>query len=171
MLPAKLVYLLDMLFHVGSLTVDAVLGVSLLQNPPETLGLETERGSGVSNSNSILVVLVGIVYHIGILVTYYRWVQLRPATTTPCGASDCLSWISETVRTRLHRRPVATLDPPPLLGDAFERERPLDTQQIRLPSFELPHHPVSGAVTKRRPAVQFSEHREGTDERLPPTRH
>ncbi|XP_054920695.2 uncharacterized protein [Dermacentor andersoni] len=166
MLPAKLVYLLDMLFHVGSFTEDAALVISLLHSPPVALGLETDgtRGSAVCNSNSILVDLVGMAYHIGILVTYYRWVQLRPATTTSCGASNCLSWISESVRTRLHRRPVATLDRSPLLGDAFERELPLDAQQICLPAFELPHHPVSGTVTKRRPAVQVSEHREGTDE-------
>ncbi|XP_065286598.1 uncharacterized protein [Dermacentor albipictus] len=165
-LPAKLVYLLDMLFHVGSFTAEATLVISLLHSPPVALGLETggTRGGAVCNSNSILVDLVGIAYHIGILVTYYRWVQLRPATTASCGVSDCLSWISESVRTRLHRRPVATLDPPPLLGDAFERELPLDAQQIRLPSFELPHHPASGAVTKRRPAVQVSENREGKDE-------
>lgn len=169
--PSKLVHLLDMLFHVGTFTMDAALVVSLVQNPPEHLGTETVQmqWNAVGNSKSIPLILAGIVYHIAILVTYYRWVQLRPPTVTPCRPSNCLSWLGDAVRTRLRRRPAAMLTPPPLLGDAMERERPIQAQQICLPPFELQRRQASGAVSKRRPAAQASERRDGKDERLAPT--
>ncbi|XP_037512083.1 uncharacterized protein LOC119388726 [Rhipicephalus sanguineus] len=171
-MPSKLVYLLDMLLHVGAFAMDAALVVSLLRYPTEDLGTETTRLRWrlFGNSTSIPVILVRIVYHTGILVTYYHWVQLRPPpTTAPYRASNCVSWLGETVRTGLQHRPVAPLVPPALLGDALERDRPVDAQQICLPSFELQHRPVSDAVTKRRPAAQANERREGTNERHPPT--
>lgn len=159
-MPSKLVYLLDMLLHVGAFATDAALVVSLLQYPPEDLGIETRRVRWrvVGNSTSIPVLLIRIVYHIGILATYYHWVQVKPPPTTAShSASNCVSWLRETVRTSLHRRPVGPLVPPPLLGEALERDRQTDAQQIRLPSFELQQRPVSGAVTKRRPTTQVNE--------------
>ncbi|KAL1471725.1 hypothetical protein MTO96_023552 [Rhipicephalus appendiculatus] len=173
-MPLKLVYLLDMLLHVGVFAMDTALVVSLLQHPPEDLGTETTRVRWrvVNNSSSIPVILVRIVYHIGILVTYYHWVQLRPPpTTAPYRASNCVSWLGETVRTGLQHRPVSPLVTPALLGDVLERDRPMDAQQICLPSFELQHRPVDGAVTKRRPTTQANERREGAEERTPSFRN
>ncbi|KAH8041921.1 hypothetical protein HPB51_019621 [Rhipicephalus microplus] len=137
-MPSKLVYLLDMLLHVGAFATDAALVVSLLQYPPEDIGIETRRVRWrvVGYSTSIPVLLIRIVYHIGILATYYHWVQVKPPpTTASCSASNCVSWLRETVRNSLHRRPVIPLVPPPLLGEALERDRQTDAQQPPQPGF------------------------------------
>ncbi|XP_077507453.1 uncharacterized protein LOC144118376 [Amblyomma americanum] len=156
MLPVKLVHLLDMLFHVTHCAWEAMNVVAVLRCPHGTLDPETALTQDGTScyADSVMVALITIVYHVGALATYYRWVEMRPTASSSQCLSACTSWLRQRLHSRLSR-PVTPLSPQ-LLGDTLDLERPLEGQQICLASFEISHRPVPSGIKKRRPAAQVS---------------
>lgn len=153
MLPAKLIYMLDMLFHVAHCAWETVNVVATLRCPRDTLDPETAltQDGASCYADSIMVSLITIVYHIAALVSYYRWVEIKPTASVSQCLSACASWL----RQRSRSRPVTPLGPQ-LLSDTLDLEWPLEAQQVCLASFEISHRPAPGGLTKRRPGAQVS---------------
>lgn len=72
MLPRKLLYLVDLLFHAMCIGWDALVVTAFFHCP-----------TGVCHA-SLLTISVSVVYHLCTLCTYYRWMTVSPAEKQLC---------------------------------------------------------------------------------------
>lgn len=144
-LPPKMLYLFDMLFHTCRLAWDAAVIMAAVGCPGNYFARITDRKPGGYDSDSVLVALISIAYHVTTLTMYYRRMDVAPTEKPSVRVSHCLSWLKNTFERRR-----AAMTAPPLLPDALELERARETEQIFQKSLDTSHRPSSSSTVKKR---------------------